>query len=361
MAALALPGLTGAVSALAESSPESTVLSYKQLYYSDYQKGLKRITVNAPSLYVMVPIGEKWSIDGSAVLDSVSGASPRYHTVVSGASRMEDSRTAFDTHLTHYRERSAYSISYSNSREHDYASNAGSLDARFSTDDNNTTFNIGAGASFDKINPTNNIVTNARKNSRQYIAGITQALTSLDLVQLQLGYATGNGYFNDAYKTYDNRPTQRNQDTAVLRWNHHVEDSGTTFRTSYRYYRDSWKVRAHTLGIDWAQAAFQDFVFTSSLNYYSQSSASFYIDPPPGGGLPAIPPGMYSSLDQRLSAFGALSFSQKVEWNISNWWTVDLKGEFYQQRSEWRLGGKGSPGLDPFNFYAIQLGFTHRF
>jgi hypothetical protein len=360
LAALALPGLLPAEAA-AENAPEQAVLAYKQLYYQDSQPGLDRITVHAPSLYGLLPMGEHWSLEGSAVVDSVSGASPRYYSTVSGASHMDDLRTAGDAKLTYYRERSAYSVSLSRSQEHDYISNAAALDARFSSDDNNTTYNLGVGAARDSINPTNDLVDDETKNSVQGIVGVTRALTAFDLVQLQLAYSSGHGYFSDPYKLFDNRPRERNQGTALLRWNHHLVAADATLRLSYRYYTDSYGIAAHTLGMEWVQPLGRHFSLTPSLRYYTQSSADFYIDPPASAPFPNIPEGAYSSLDQRLSAFGALAVAGKLEWRMSPEWSTDFKAEYYQQRSDWRLTGDGSPGLEPFRYVSLEFGLTRRF
>ncbi|TAJ55799.1 MAG: DUF3570 domain-containing protein [Nevskiaceae bacterium] len=306
-------------------------------------------------------MGEHWSLEGSAVVDSVSGASPRYYSTVSGASHMDDLRTAGDAKLTYYRERSAYSVSLSRSQEHDYISNAAALDARFSSDDNNTTVNLGVGAARDSINPTNDLVDDETKNSVQGIVGVTRALTAFDLVQLQLAYSSGRGYFSDPYKLFDNRPRERKQSTALLRWNHHVVAADATLRLSYRYYNDSYGIAAHTLGMEWVQPLGRHFSLTPALRYYTQSSADFYIDPPASGPFPNIPEGAYSSLDQRLSAFGALAVAGKLEWRISPEWSTDFKAEYYQQRSEWRLTGDGSPGLEPFRYVSLEFGLTRRF
>jgi len=69
-AALALPG----VCAHAENAPEHGVVAVKYLHYQDSQPGLKRIKVDSPSLYLLAPVGSDWSVEGSAVVDTVSGA-----------------------------------------------------------------------------------------------------------------------------------------------------------------------------------------------------------------------------------------------------------------------------------------------
>jgi hypothetical protein len=65
-------------------------------------------------------------------------------------------------------------------------------------------------------------------------------------------------------------------------------------------------------------------------------------------------------VDQRLSAFGALTVGLKTEFTWRSW-TVDLKLERYEQRPAWRLGGEGSLGLDPFRATMLQAGLAYSF
>ena len=90
LAALALPGVmvTQPTNAFAETAPDEGVLTVKLQAYNDSQPGLERIKVIAPSLYVFLPIAGAWSLEATVVQDNISGASPRWHTSISGASHM---------------------------------------------------------------------------------------------------------------------------------------------------------------------------------------------------------------------------------------------------------------------------------
>lgn len=360
LAALALPGLLPQA-ARAENAPEHPVLAFKHLFYTDFQPGDRRITVNAPSLSAQVPLGEHWGVDASAVVDSVSGATPRYYSSMSGASHMDETRKAGDVKFSYFGERSGVSVGLSRSDEHDYTSNAASLELRFATEDNNTTFNVGIGASDDDIHPTNDIVDHEKRRTTQGMVGVTQALSRADLVQLQLGYATGHGYYDDPYKLFDHRPDHRDQRTATLRWNHYFEYHPSALRTSYRWYSDTFGIRAHTVSMEWVETLSDRLEWTPSIRYDTQNAARFYLDPPDSGPFPTIPDGQTASLDQRLAAFGAITIGQKIAWRVSPAWTLDLKAEYSEQRASWRLGGDGSPDLDPFRYAAVQFGITYRF
>jgi hypothetical protein len=368
-AALSLPGVIAPLPASAETAPEHGEVAVKYLHYKDSQPGLDRITVKAPSIYVLAPISPKWAVEGSLVSDSVSGATPRYHTAISGATpRMTDERHAGDVKVTRYEERSTYSLGLSKSKEHDYDSSAVSFDASFSSDDNNRTWNVGIGHASDKISSTNDVSLHERKRTSEVMVGVTQAWTANDLLQVNLTFNSGRGYFSDPYKTPDVRPDKRDQVILLTRWNHHFAEMGSTLRTSYRYYRDTFGIRAHTLGADWVQPVGAMLTVTPSLRLYSQSAAKFYFDPvyDPDVGAP-YPPGYFTnppefiSADQRLSAFGAITLGLKLSVKLTPDWSADLKGERYEQRSKWRVGGAGSPGLDPFSATFLQVGVNRRF
>jgi len=368
-AALSLPGVIVPATALADTAPERGEIAIKYLQYQDSQPDLSRIRVRAPSVYVMVPLSPKWSVEGSWVSDTVSGATPRYHTAVSGATRkMSDKRIAEDLKVTRYEERSSYSLSLSHSGENDYQSNAGGLSASFSSDDNNRTWNVGFGYAADRISSTNDPTLHQRKNTVEFMVGVTQAWTANDLVQVNLTLNHGHGYYSDPYKEPDIRPDKRTQSILLTRWNHHFSEMSATLKSSYRYYHDNFGINAHTVGAEWVQPVGDRWTVTPELRYYTQGAASFYYDPvyDPVVGAP-YPPGYFTnppqfiSPDQRLSAFGAITAGLKVALKLSADWTVDVKAERYEQRGSWRLGGQGSPGLEPFRATFIQFGVSTRF
>lgn len=378
MAALALPAAVSRP-AQAEEAPEKGVVALRYLNYQDQQKvqvrfpgydgtepkTFKRITAKAPSAYLLVPMGAKWSLETSVVSDDVSGATPRYYTDVSGATPkpgMKDKRTAGDVKVTRHYQRAGISLGVSRSSEHDYTSSAFSLVTRFATANNNTTFTVGVGGARDRINPVNKVVVDQRKRSSELLVGVTHALTASDLVQVNATYTHGRGYFSDPYKRNDNRPDQRRQTALQAAWNHHFSGLGSTLRSSYRYYRDSFGVVSHTVEGAWVQPVTPTFYLTPSVRYYSQGAADFYYDPvmdPAVYPRPLVPQ-TYSTADQRMSAFGAVTLGLKAELRMGDW-TADVKVERSEQRGEWRALGTGSPNLDPFIWQAVQLGVSTKF
>ena len=378
-AALSLPGLV-ASPAMAETAPEKGSIALKYLYYKDFQKveanypgetrpaqeKFERIRVKSPSVQVVVPIGSEWSVEAGATVDEVSGATPTYYSSVSGATKspcgMSDYRKAGDVKVTRHFHRAAVAVGLGSSSEHDFESNALAVEGRLASEDNNTTWHAGVGATRDRIGSSDDPTLDERRRTNEGMVGVTRVLTANDVVQVNVGYRHGRGYFSDPYKAFDRRPDTRRQGTVLTRWNHHVASLGSTVRSSYRFYKDSFGISAHTVEAAWVQPFGDLWSLTPSVRYYTQSAARFYCDPSPDvlvfpgcAGSPA-----YSTVDQRMSAFGALTLGIKllVRWDD---WTGDVKYERYTQKSGLRAGGGGSPGLDPLFADIVQLGVSKSF
>ena len=64
--------------ALAQSAPDQGMFALKYLDYRDWQPGADRMTVQSPSIYVLAPFADRWTVEGSLVYDAMSGASPLF-------------------------------------------------------------------------------------------------------------------------------------------------------------------------------------------------------------------------------------------------------------------------------------------
>jgi len=359
LAALALP--LGNL-AQAEAQPEYAQIAFKYLGYLDSQPGQERIKVTAPAFSLMTPVGAQWSVAGNVVVDSISGASPAYHT--QALTPMVDERRAIDVSVTRYFEEGTFTLGANFSQESDYVSRGVSLGGTYACEDKNTTWNAGLNLSHDSINPSNRITANETKDIQEISLGVTQVLTQRDIMQAIVGFSHGVGYYSDPYKIYDQRPNQRDHTTFLLRWNHHIEASGGTSRLSYRYYKDSFDILAHTLTAEYVQPLPDGWTLTPQVRLYSQSAARFYVDfNPDWAPFPANPPAgaPYFTEDQRLSAYGARSVGVKVAKQLSDGWQVDLKYDNNTQKAEYKFGGGGSPYLDPLTIVSYQFGLSKRF
>ena len=379
-AAMALPCIIS--TAHAESAPEKGTLSFKYLNYKESQQTSSdalgvygradsksgasayddRILVKATSSSLVVPLNSEWSMSGTLITDAISGASPAYHT--QALSYLKDFRRAVDTSVTRYLPNGTLTVGISHSGENDYVSRAASLLATRSSENKNTTWTAGIAINRDLINPANQIVFNETKRSSEVLLGITQVVTMNDIVQFNMGYYKGQGYFSDPYKIYDERPRDRTQKKFQTRWNHYFNDLNATSRLAYRYYTDSWGIRSHTLDAEWVQQIGNGWSAAPAVRYYSQTAAKFYVEVDPSIlPFPPSPPAnaKYFSEDQRMSAFGGLTLGMKLTKQLNLDTKVDVKLEQYGQKGIWILSGNGSKGLAPFYARNLQVGITRAF
>lgn len=356
-AAMALP-----LCAVADTAPERGLISLKYLDYLDSQPDQDRIRVHATALKIMAPVAGQWALGGTLTSDGISGASPAYHTL--GLGQMHDRRNAVDTDVTRFFQDGSLTVGASYSKESDYLSRGLSVQGSANSEDRNTTWTFGLGHNKDAINPTNNIVSNETKDVTELLWSLTQVVTMNDIVQFSFGASIGHGYFSDPYKVFDNRPRDRHSQTLMGRWNHHIAATDGTLRLNYRYFSDSWKIRAHTMGLEYVQPLANGWSLTPMLRLYTQSAASFFVDSDLSTyPFPPNPPAaaLNYSEDQRVSAYGAATVGLKVAKQLNRDWQLDFKLENYTQRSSWRLFGDGSPGLAPFNARSIQIWIARQF
>ncbi len=358
-AALALPGILP-THAQAQAAPEQGIFALRYYDYRDWQPGADRMSVRSPSLYALVPISATLTVEGTVLHDTMSGASPLYHDTLSGASGLgvTDYRTAGDVKVTRYLDGQSVAFAAAYSSERDFESRAASIEWRTWSDDRNRTYALGFGAAHDRIDSANDVARGRRRETYDYLAGVTQVLSATAVVESTVTWSDGRGYYSDPYKLLDARPDHRRIFTWLTRYNQYVLAVDGTARIAYRYLRDSFGDRSQMLEASWIQPFPGGFTVTPSVRYLTQNAASFYHDPPfPQGFVPDEP---YTA-DTRLSAFGAITAGVRLAKTFGADVTVDVAVNLYRQRAGWHAGGSGSPGLAEFSARWIEVGFEKRF
>ncbi len=349
-AALALPILAVAAKAGAAQVGEIgiTTLGYKE-------RGLMKVT--EPVLWGRVQLAEVWEIEASGAIDIVTGASPELVTNVSGkpvqsvtGASINDRRTTGDLKVTRRFGDYALAASAARSSEEDYHSKSWAVEGRADLNQRNTTIVASYGESHDHVGSSTDPTLNAPRDTREYLVGATQILTPVDIVDSNVTYSRGRGYYNDPYKltlTFypdqilptllpDTRPDHRDMFSWLTRYRHHFASRNGTLQAEYRYFHDDWGIDAHTLEVGWEQVLNEHWSVRPGLRYYTQGAADFYS--------PVIPrptPAALSS-DQRLGAFGGLSPSLRVAWRSDDGWKVEGTAGYVQDSASLRLGGNGS-------------------
>jgi hypothetical protein len=348
-AAMALPILAVPARAGAAEVGEMgfTVLGYRE-------RGL--IKVVEPVLWANARIAEVWELQGSLAVDIVSGASPETVTnisgepvqVVSGAS-VRDRRKLADFKVSRRLGEMVLGFSRSYSDENDYTSRAYGLQGSYDFNERNTTLAIAYGHSNDRIRSTLDPALDERRDTREYLLGITQVLSPLDLVQSTLTFTRGHGWYNDPYKQtrtfypsgppafmFDTRPSSREMLSWFTRYRRHYPGVDGTLQAEYRYFDDDWDVRAHTLEAAWHQQVDERWSVRPALRYYTQDAARFY-----GSLIPRPQPAEFSS-DPRLASFGGLAASVRGILRLEGL-TLEATVGYIHNSQGLHLRGEGSP------------------
>jgi hypothetical protein len=367
-AALALPILVVPAKAGAADVGEIgiTVLGYKE-------HGLMKVT--EPVLWGHAQFLDAWEVRASAAVDIISGASPQLVTnqsgkpvnSISGAS-ITDRRKTGDVKLTRHFGDFALSASETFSRENDYRSKAYGLEGRLDLNDRNTTLTAGVGKSDDTVLSRDDQTLNKPRNTHEYLVGITQIVSPTALVQSTLSASRGQGWYNDPYKltfTFfpsgpptlmsDVRPDHRDTWSWLTRYRQHFPEAHGTLQAEYRFYRDDWGIRAHTLELAWQHEINERWSLRPALRYYTQDAADFYSPV-----IPASRPAILSS-DQRLGAFGGLSPSLRAIVQLADGVVVEGTLGYVEDARRFHFGGSGSEAFETLRAIYGILGVRRAF
>ncbi len=382
-AAMALPIVAIPVSVAAQTAesgllPAGAAVGLRTLWY---REDGNRMKVTEPVAWLKTPIGEKWELAGSATVDMVSGASPiivsnangKPAQIYTGAS-ITDRRKAYDASLTRkYGEVSenTFGVSFARSDEKDYESKAYGLNATFDFNERNTTLALGLGSRNDRVMSVTDKTLDRARDAKEYLVGVTQLIDRRTLVQSNVTVTRLTGYLNDPYKltfslyrdglrppavlVKDLRPDSRTQVAWLTRAKRALTETGAVVSAEYRFYRDDWGIRSHTLAGTWLQTLNDTWQVEGGLRYYSQSKADFYRNEITQRPVPTL-----TSSDQRLAAFGAFEPSLKVIAKLSDTLALDVSLSRYMQRGNWKLGGS-SADYESLNARLINAGIVYRF
>ena len=368
-AALALPILL--VSARAGAAHVGEV-GFATLGYKE--RGLMKVT--EPVLWGKLQLDDVWEFEASGALDIVTGASPELLTNLSGTpvqsitgASISDRRTTSDLRAKRRFGDFSLSLNRTVSNEHDYHSHAYSVQGELDLDQKRTTLAVGFGRSNDRVGSSIDPTLDQPRDTNEYLAGITQVLSPLAVVESTITISRGKGDYNDPYKSTltfypdqvlpilmpDTRPDHRNELAWLTRYRRHFPEANGTLQADYRYFRDDWGIRAHTLEVAWQQDFGERWSLRPALRYYTQSAADFYS--------PVVPrpqPQVLSS-DQRLGAFGGLSPSLRMIVRLENGLTVEGTAGYVHDAASLRLGGGGSEAFSTLRAVYGIVSLSHPF
>jgi Protein of unknown function (DUF3570) len=293
------------------------------IFWSSYRGGGMDIT--GESVLVRKKFSERFAVEANYFIDKVSGASI---DVLSNASVIKDERKQKSLSLEYIHDKTTYNLSYTNSTERDYISNTTHFSLSQDMFGDLTTISLGFTDSRNKVGENNGTALKpviswlGYSTSRSYEGGLSQIITKNLIASTSLEVISDQGFLSNPYRSirfFDAVPLGYSLGTQVYP-NTHTSTAVETrakyylpYRAaasvSYRYFNDTWGVRANTIELDYIQPVSNKFIFEGRVRHYSQNHASFYSD--------IFPQANYQNFearDQNLAASTNNTFDGKMTW-----------------------------------------------
>ena len=255
------------------------------------------ITVQGPAVLVRTNVADKASFTAGYSVDVVTGAS--IDMVVLGASPLHDVRKQKNFGIDYLYGKTTYSIGLENSVENDYDDTTVSAGISQSMFGDLTTVSLSASRGWDIIRRVINSAgakdPNFRRRSDRKTWGISvsQILTRNLIAGIDYEAITEQGYLQNPYRAYrflaapnsalfltapEIYPGTHTSNAVSVRLKYYLPWRAS-LTGKYRYFYDTWAVRAHTAEVGYTQPMLHDTLTADfTYRYYKQNAASFYSD-----------------------------------------------------------------------------------
>ena len=296
------------------------------VFYSSYRGGGMDIT--GESVLVRKKFSEQFAVQANYFIDKVSGASV---DVLSNASVIKDERKQKSLSLDYIHDKTQYNLSYTNSTERDYISNTTHFSLSQDMFGDLTTVTLGFTDSRNKVGENNGtanlpkIAWLGHAESRSYEGGLSQVITKNLIAGATLEVITDQGLLSNPYRSIryivdpainplgyalgsQVFPNTRTSTAVESRAKYYLPYRAAA-SVSYRYFTDTWGIRANTVEVGYTQPVSNMFIFEGRLRHYSQNHATFYSDL-----FPFANSQNFEARDQNLAASTNNTIDAKMTW-----------------------------------------------
>jgi len=239
------------------------------------------IEVTGPALLVRKNFAEKYSVAAEYYVDSISGASI---DVVTSASPYTERRTEYGFGFDWLSGDTLMSLSATQSDENDYDATTFNFDVGHEFFGAMTRVNMGYSRGSDTVMRVDTDFE-ADIERASYRLGVSQVLTRTLVANIDYEAILDDGYLNNPYRSArvlgasvpEVYPNTRTSHALAVRTLKHWSDNWST-RADYRYFEDTWDIRAHTLELGINTRLRAGWLLEGHYRYYTQDRASFYAD-----------------------------------------------------------------------------------
>jgi hypothetical protein len=267
------------------------------------------VTADGPALLVRKSVLDKVSLQGYYYVDAVSNASI---DVVTTASRFSEKRTEYGVAADYVVRDSQITVSGSSSDEPDYTARSVSVDLSTESFGGMTTTSIGFTRGSDDVGKSDSPEFSDSATHWQYRLGVTQILSKKWIVSANLEVLADEGFLGSPYRVArvfgaavpERQPRTRSARALKFRV---IGDLGSrsAVNAGYRYFWDTWDVKAHTLDAGYSRYFGDKFLADATLRYHTQTHALFYSDN-------AQQETTYVSRNRQLSSFNSVGVGGKL-------------------------------------------------
>lgn len=302
-----LGGVLAASGARAADLPEDTA---EALFHS-YNGG--GVSANGPALLVRKRLADKVSLSASYYVDAVSNASI---DVVTTASPYREQRNEYGLGMDYVYRDAKISLAASTSRESDYTANRFGLDVTQETFGGMTSISMGFTRGDDQIGKTGAPEFADVATHWQYRLGATQILSPRWIMSANAEVMSDDGFLGSPYRIArvfgaavpEKTPRTRSARAVKFRLLGDL-NARDALHLDYRYFWDTWEVRAHTAEVGYSRHFGDQWLADASLRYYTQTKALFYTDN-------ASTATTYVSRNRQLSTFNSVGLGAKLAYTM---------------------------------------------
>jgi Protein of unknown function (DUF3570) len=272
------------------------------------------VTASGPALLVRKSLADKVSLSASYYVDAVSNASI---DVVTTASPFRERRNAYDLGVDYVVRDSTISLSTNQSKEPDYTASSVSMDVSQEVFGGMTTVSLGYTRAADQVRKVNEPAFADVAKHWQYRVGVTQILSPRWLMSVNAEAISDSGYLGNPYRAArvfgaalpERNPRTRSSRAIKLRA---IGDLGSrdSMRAEYRYFYDTWDIRAHTVEAGYSRYIGQPWLADMFVRYNTQNKALFYSDN-------ATAETTYVSRNRQLSTFTSFGLGGKLSYTYA--------------------------------------------
>ena len=263
--------------------------------------------INGLSFLVRKKVGDHVSLSYSHLEDIVSGASIDVRT--SGASPYREKRSQDGLNAEILYGKTTYTLGVTHSYEPDYRSNTANFGISQSMFGDLTTISMSYRRTWNNVFKMVCLVDDKDLNypcvekvrdpafgekdmdERSYGVGLSQILTRNSVLSANLEVITDQGWLSNPYRSMmyaepgsgagfalgpEVDPNTRTSNALGLAYKYYLPWRAA-LEAQYRYFTDTWHIRAHTAELGYTQP-WRHWTFDGSFRFYTQTHADFYSD-----------------------------------------------------------------------------------